>query len=376
MKLSVVVWALVFLASPLAAQSAPTWRLVPEAIFGASGDPGSEFSDIRGVEVSNNGNVLVLDYKAHNIRVFTPDGKFLRVIGRGGEGPGEFGEPNGFARSPDGSIWVNDPANHRYSVRADDGAYIKDVPSAMTSFGWIWDAWFDGTSRMVSRILVHVPGATGEAAYKGMLERREMTSNRADTLPEPTCGPPPAKVRGWSGRSSHGGITMGIPYIASRSLAYSPSGLAWCAFGGEYTIYRLGIIHGDTQQVIRGRAAPIPVTAAERDSAVTAAKALFAKSGTDASEISAADIPRTKPVVIGLALDDQNRLWVRLTPAVKGHTRYDVYDAKGVAIGAIDLPASINQGPNVLIRGDKLYGVVLDADDVPTVIRYRIEKAR
>src|SRR4029077_15532757 len=113
--------------------------------------------------------------------------------------------------------------------------------------------------------------------------------------------------------------TMGIPYIAARSLAYSPSGLAWCAFGGEYTIYRLGIIHGDTQQVIRGRAAPIPVTAAERDSAVTAAKAVVDKSGTDASEISAADIPRTKPVVIGLALDDQNRLWVRLTPAVKGH---------------------------------------------------------
>lgn len=376
MKFLSVIPVCVALALPLAGQTAPAWRLVPEATFGASGDPAAEFSDVRGVEVSKSGNVLVLDYKAHNIRVFTPDGKLLKVIGRGGEGPGEFGEPNGFARSPDGRIWVNDPANHRYSVRGEDGTYIKDVPSTMTSFGWIWDAWFDGAGRMVSRILVPAPGATGRPVYKGKLERREMTSSRADTLPEPNCGPPPAKPRGWSGRSSHGGITMGIPFIASQSLAYSPNGLAWCAFGGEYTIYRIGLVHEDTQQVIRGRAEPIPVTVAERDSAVAAAKALFAKSGTDATEISGADVPRTKPVVIGLTLDDQNRLWVRLTSAIRGHTRYDVYNARGMAVGTIDLPALINQGPNVLIRGDKAYGVVLDADDVPSVVRYRIEKLK
>ena len=138
MKFLSLIPVCVALALPLAGQTAPAWRLVPEATFGASGDPTAEFSDIRGVEVSKSGNVLVLDYKAHNIRVFAPDGKFLKVIGRGGEGPGEFGEPNGFARSPDGNIWVNDPANHRFSVHRDDGEYIRNVPSALTGYGYIW----------------------------------------------------------------------------------------------------------------------------------------------------------------------------------------------------------------------------------------------
>jgi hypothetical protein len=53
-----------------------------------------------------------------------------------------------------------------------------------------------------------------------------------------------------------------------------------------------------------------------------------------------------------------------------------VYDAKGTAVGTIDLAAAINEGPDPLIRGNKLYAVVLDADDVPSVVRYRIEKAR
>jgi hypothetical protein len=367
---------------PLAAQSAPTWRLVPEATFGAAGDPASEFSDIRGVEVSKNGNVLVLDYKAQNIRVFTLDGKFLKVIGRGGEGPGEFGEPNGFARSPDGNIWVNDPPNHRFSVRRDDGGYIKDVPSALTGFGYIWRGYFDGSGRMVNPISLPNPkpsapnGIDRSSSYHPMLERRSTTSNRADTIPELSCTPPGMTVRNWSGRSAHGGMVMGVPFQSYQSLARSPQDFGWCADGARYAVYRLRLVRGDTLQVIRGKAAAIPVTGIERDSALASAKALFVRSHFDPGIVLASDIPSAKPVIIGLTIDDQNRLWVRLTSAVRGHTRYDVYDAKGTAIGTIDLPAAIHEAPDIVIRGDKLYGVMLDADDVPSVVRYRIEKLK
>jgi hypothetical protein len=360
----------------------PSWRLVSEATFGASGDPASEFSEIRGVEVSKNGNVLVLDYKAHNIRIFTPDGKFLKVIGRSGEGPGEFGEPNGFARSPDGNIWVNDPANHRFAVLRDDGEHIKDVPSALTGYGYVWRGYFDAAGRMVNSISVPNPkpsapnGIDYSNSYHLMLERRSMTTNRADTIPELSCTAPGRLVLSWSARSAHGGMVTGVPFQSYPSLARSPQDFAWCTDGGKYAIYRLRVGRGDTLQVIRGKAAPIPVTSSERDSAVAAAKALFVRSHFDPGIVSAGDVPPAKPVIIGLTLDDQNRLWVRLTSAIKGHTRFDVYDAKGAAIGTIDLPAAIKDGPSLLIRGDRLFGVVLDADDVPSVVRYRIEKLK
>jgi hypothetical protein len=301
LKLLAFVPACGLLALPLAAQSPPTWRLVAEATFGDAGDPAAEFADIRGVEVSKNGNVLVLDYKAQNIRVFTPDGKFLKVIGRGGQGPGEFLEPNGFARSPDGNIWVNDPPNHRFSVHRDDGEYLKDVPSALTGYGYVWKGYFDAAGRMVNPISVPNPkpsapnGLDYSNRYHPMLERRSMTSNRADTIPELSCTTPGRLVRNWSARTARGGMVTGVPFQSYENVARSPQDFAWCADGGKYAVYRLRLAHGDTLQVIRGKVAAIPVTGAERDSAVAAAKALFVRSHFDPGIVVAGDIPPTKP---------------------------------------------------------------------------------
>ncbi|HEY4101008.1 MAG TPA: 6-bladed beta-propeller [Gemmatimonadales bacterium] len=365
--------AAALVAAPLSAQGVARWRLIPEATFGSSTDPNpaAELADIRGFEVSKNGNVLVLDFKAQNIKVFSPSGAFLKTIGRNGGGPGEFEQPNGFLRAPDGTIWVNDPANHRYSVRRDDGEYIRDVPSAMTSFGYIWDATFDATGRLLSP--VYVPARPGVSA-QSRLERRNMKTQHADTLPTPNCAPANTRYPQWSGRSSHGGMMMPVPFIPSMPALYDPMGFVWCAWGATYAIYRIGLEHGDTQQVIRGSSAPVAVSAAERDSAVTNARKAFTQAQLDASIISAGDVPRTKPVIIGLASDDDHNLWVRLTPAVSGHTRYDVFNQKGKEIATIDAPVAIASGPNILVRGEYLWAVVRDADDIPAVVRFRVER--
>ena len=220
--------------------------------------------------------------------------------------------PNGFARSPDGNIWVNDPANHRFVVLRDDGAHIKDVPSALTGFGYIWNGYFDAAGRMVNPISLPNPkpsapnGIDRSNSYHAMLERRSMASNKADTIPEPTRLPSGTAVRSWSGRGAHGGMVMGIPFQSYPSLARSPQDFGWCADGGQYAVYRLRLGRGDTLQVIRGKTVAIPVTGAERDSAVAAAKALFVRSHFDPGIASAGDVPPTKPVIIGLTLDDQN----------------------------------------------------------------------
>ena len=64
---------------------------------------------------------------------------------------------------------------------------------------------------------------------------------------------------------------------------------------------------------------------------------------------------------------------MRLTPAIKGHTRYDIYDTKGHEVGTIDAPVLISEGPDIVVRGNTFYGVVRDEDDVPSVVRFRIQ---
>jgi hypothetical protein len=189
----------------------------------------------------------------------------------------------------------------------------------------------------------------------------------------PNCAPRGLLQHGWSGQSKGGGMSMGVPYASYVSLAFSPGGVVWCVYGADYTLYRLGLERGDTQLVIHGKAAPVPVTAAERDSVVASARAAFAKIHVDPGVVVASDVPHTRPIVIGLSLDDQQRLWVRLTPADPRHTRFDIYSPAGAALGAVDLPELLSSGPGITVRGNRLYAVVPDADDAPTVVRYRIE---
>ena len=66
-------------------------------------------------------------YDAHGpvLRVYSPDGTWLRDIGREGEGPGEYKRPDsGLAILPDGRVAMRDPGNGRIIFYSPDGEYL------------------------------------------------------------------------------------------------------------------------------------------------------------------------------------------------------------------------------------------------------------
>ncbi len=66
------------------------------------------------------GQLYVADTYAHDIKVFSDEGKLLRVIGRRGEGAGEFNFPTHLAWSQD-ELYVTDTLNSRVQVFTADG---------------------------------------------------------------------------------------------------------------------------------------------------------------------------------------------------------------------------------------------------------------
>ena len=76
----------------LAGQAATPVRPVPAPTLtiGAEGRPEEEFVRIVMAVRTPSGTIAVVDQAAPEIRLFTPDGRFLRRLGRNGEGPGEF----------------------------------------------------------------------------------------------------------------------------------------------------------------------------------------------------------------------------------------------------------------------------------------------
>jgi hypothetical protein len=56
----------------------------------AEGEPAYEFSRVGSIAVGNDGTIYVVNGASVSIRAFTPQGKFIREMGRRGNGPGEF----------------------------------------------------------------------------------------------------------------------------------------------------------------------------------------------------------------------------------------------------------------------------------------------
>jgi hypothetical protein len=79
--------------------------------------------------VDGQGNVYIEDDSDMAIKVFDPQGKYLRAIGRKGNGPGEFENIGYLFILPDGRLMVTDYGNRRTSFLDTDGKYLS-------SFQW------------------------------------------------------------------------------------------------------------------------------------------------------------------------------------------------------------------------------------------------
>ncbi len=64
------------------------------------------FGVILNIQNDSEGNIYLLDLQLAEVKVFSPDGKYLRTIGREGEGPGEFRFPLSMFFLPDGNLGV------------------------------------------------------------------------------------------------------------------------------------------------------------------------------------------------------------------------------------------------------------------------------
>ena len=95
------------------------------------------FQNPRDVAISRDGEIFVSDYDGNNIKKFSPDGKFLKIIGRKGEGPGDLSGPSYLETNKDRLI-VWESRNGRFSLFNLEGDFIKSIQFPWVT-GLLWD---------------------------------------------------------------------------------------------------------------------------------------------------------------------------------------------------------------------------------------------
>jgi hypothetical protein len=162
-------------------------------------------------------------------------------------------------------------------------------------------------------------------------------------------------------------MSVEVPFTTRNLWRLGPEGEILSVHTGAYTLATLGP-RGDTLRIVSREFEPSPVTDAEVEEAL-GELARFTKAG---GIVDRERIPRVKPALKDVWIDDRGRTWVQ--PGRNGTDIgvLDLFDEVGRYLGPVDVSFAIQIQPPPIIRGNRFLAVTKDAMDVPYVVIGRV----
>jgi hypothetical protein len=370
--------------------------LIEEMSIGvADGSEEYMLGEIADIAIARDGSIYALDRQVPAIRHYDARGKFVRNIGRRGEGPGEFRSMSGIALARDGRLLLWDTGNWRINVYSPAGDVLPQITTPSGTSG--------GSTATYSRALM--VDTAGRLVTRKTIFSRDMMNRPTvwlrfapngtfiDTVTAPVSPYEVATVTATSGPASR---SNNVPFSPKRLLAMSPFGYMIAGFPNRYAFE----IHQAGRPVVSVRrdVKAEPVSRAERSEARQQIEDDMRKTDPNWSW-NGPDIPATKPLYHDLQVALDGRIWVAVIPEVSMRVGssssgggsigpatnrprvegpppptprpalYDVFEPDGQYLGQVQVPARVSSAAR---RGDQIWAIALDDDDVPRIKRYRI----
>jgi hypothetical protein len=380
--------AFLFILLPPSAQDVPTWRLTHDIQIGAgSQGPQYDFTRIEAILSASDGAVFIADAISRDVRIFAAAGAYESTFGRSGRGPGEFGRLLSAGLLGD-TLWVIDSGLRRATLFSRAGEVLATISTAVeATYGPA------GQAKRLHYMTALLPGglAFGTATTG---------ESNASVLPQPEAATPvllmtragrtvdtlawistknayfASMIDGGIGqvigrqRFSDAPLTILAPsmsrlFTVDRSVSTAP----------RTTTFRVVALEagGDTLWSRNYLYVPRRLEKDSIDSYLASLQRSFARSGsarTPAEIRQIAFIPEYRtPVTSGFAAGD-GTLWLRREQG-RSIVEYAVIGPDGRLLARLNVPSSVTL---MAVAGSKAWGVEVDADDVPHVVRYNIMK--
>jgi hypothetical protein len=355
----------------------PEWRTANDAI-----DSSATFGDISGMAVAPDGRVFVWDHATPTLWLVDANGSSMKRLTRAGNGPGETNRANGIAMRRDGGVVLWDESNARLNIYGADGAYRSSSSVGFSHCCPGGAVTVDTQDRVWLRAWVGGPPVDKSKGFDPNNIGREVTAfmrfdssgTPLDTVVSPRLPGDFPTLRAIN--QSRTGVSMSarvVPYATSTVYAVSPEGFVLRGQGRPY------VVHAQSN----GR--PLRI---ERE--LTRVPVLDDDVRT--WQWDGPEIPTEKPAYTGIAVAQDGRIWVSLSvpsekyepdpPPTNQRTpvpqvpyrsiekRWDVFESDGRYVGRVVAPRLFSA---YVMRGNFVWGVLRDDDDVPSVVKMRID---
>ncbi len=361
------------------------WTLTEELRIGsAEGEPEYQFGLLlpaRSIGIASDGRIVVFDAQGQHIKVFTPDGKYERTIGRAGNGPGEIGpgQQSQLLLTPGDTVFLSDMGNQRVSLFLLDGTFVRSFPLNLAA--GIPIRWENAADGQIVAQMRPFPGATAVPDSMDAITVRRLDGTVGDTL-----------MRVPSGKTFS--MTGGLP----EWNFFVPEPL-WTLWGQKilYAVndnYHIGVYNqGTLERVIEKPFTLDPVTDADQLPMKEALRKLVLAQGAPpqlATQLVttrmhfAPNYPAFAQMLAGpfgtiLAqsvvpvskLSAEERENFDFLSGSMGSREWDVFDDQGRYLGQVTMPPRFQP---IVFQGTDIYGIQRDELDVQYVVKLAVAK--
>lgn len=288
-------------------------------MFTLGREQGLEFGSVRAAVFVSDSVLAVSDFAGRNVRLFGPDGSFLRFVGGEGTGPGEFRRPSSLAARGD-SFVIIDGLGRRLLTYAASGELLRqeDLPGDLPSVGWYGPA---GTGHFAVTRQVSAPPPQHGFSLDSV-EVRIRNPSGAEIVLDTVAG----ALRFYDTR--HSISVWNVPHAPNVRIGVLSGGFAIGDGVSPVTVLSGG------SRAVAFVPEPFPGyepggSTLERWEQAVLARARTEQSAEFAREMRRA--PRTQQVQYGdISTDHDDRIWVpSFRFFLEPHTHYRVYDADG-----------------------------------------------
>ena len=350
-------------------------------------DDTSLFSEIGEIEVDAANRIWLFDNQSRQLFLFDSAGALVRRIGRNGQGPGEFSSGNGLVALRDTGVAILDARNARVSFFTSNGDFRTSwaVPTGFfTSNGLAIDS--SGTLYLRRPVTA---SREGEILGRMGLVRLEDGGALADSLVPVDL---PVQRETYIAVSSDGNSRSASSsrYAPNFYWDWHPDGYFVAGHGGRYEI----VIERKREKPVIIRRTPAPVALLPDENAEEKELILYRMRRTQPSwSWTGGDLPDTKAPLMGITVTRDGNIWARV-PAVSEripdeempperengpppqHYRtpmvYEVFSPSGRFLGRVPMPPRTTM---FQADGDYVWGIMRDQDDLPSVVRLKLNAA-